>query len=185
MEKNLLACGLAFLISFSLMPASAYAVPGMEYWNPITKVALQVDAETIPDNVVSLGSAAAISWYYTPASISTNSRIEVAGAVNIILVDGSTLTANVGTHVGPSSSLTIYEQERGTGHLIATTDSSTRNAGIGGNGSTTGSGESSGTITICGGMVSANISGNSDHSGAEIGGGSSVTRGSGQTVTHV
>jgi hypothetical protein len=138
-------------------------------------------------------------WYAVSGNVTITGHIIVAGAVNLILADGATLTAAKGITVrGTGNSLTIYAQQGGTGALVAKGDY--QHAGIGGSstdpnagtivlyggkitasggegaaGIGGGSGGGSGTIQIYGGQVTATGS----DGGAGIGGGSN---GAGETI---
>lgn len=96
-------------------------------------------------------TAWADGWYIADGEVTIPSRVEVSGAVNLILIDGCTLTVKGGIHVKKDvGTLTIYGQStENAGTLIAASDS-WNNAAIGGN-----SGESSGQITINGGNIHA------------------------------
>ena len=105
-------------------------------------------------------------WYVVNSNVTVSSRIEVSGTAHLILLDGATLTASAGIHVGSGKTLNIYAQSDGTGRLFA--DASTnQQAGIGGNGS-----ESCGTITIHGGEITASCT---ENNGAGIGAGGNPT----------
>ena len=106
------------------------------------------------------GTEAAPAWYVVKGAVSIKERIKVSGKVYLILTDGCSLEAEKGMNVAAGNSLTIYAQSIGedAGTLTATGDDG---AGIGG-----GRSESSGEITICGGIIKA-----TGESGAGIGGG--------------
>lgn len=113
-------------------------------------------------------------WYVVPPSAEAlviGNRVSVSGNVHLVLENGSNLDCNLGIHVPPGSSLTIYaeasESSESKGKLRATgkkSDGSSLNnaAGIGGN-----EGESAGEITIHGGCIESIAGGD----GAGIGGG--------------
>lgn len=113
-------------------------------------------------------------WYVVPPSAEAlviGNRVSVNGNVHLVLENGSNLDCNLGIHVPPGSSLTIYaeasESSESKGKLRATgkkSDGSSLNnaAGIGGN-----EGESAGEITIHGGCIESIAGGD----GAGIGGG--------------
>jgi len=126
---------------------------------------------TITSFTTTMGAAGTETWYKVNSTATANSRIEVAGTVNLILCDGKTLTASQGVHVPSGATLNIYGESGGTGRLIATW-SGEDNAGIGCNGWEV----SGGNITIHGGNVTASSGGYA----AGIGGG---YEGSGGTVT--
>ena len=100
------------------------------------------------------------SWYALTDNITINNEIVAKGAVDLILADGCTLNVT-NVKVAAGSSLTIWGQSGGSGHLVARSDNGAK-AGIGGSNS------DCGTITINGGTVTA--TGGSD-GGAGIGGG--------------
>lgn len=89
-------------------------------------------------------------WYVATGTTQISSRVTVSGDVQLILVDGASLTIDGGINVPANSSLTVYGQTAGSGTLTATggTADSDRmyEAVIGGNQS-----ETAGTITINGG----------------------------------
>ena len=118
------------------------------------------------------------SWYIVPeGGLTISGRIAVSGTVNLILRDGTELTASAGiTTTG--ATLNIYAQSTGTGALTATGANGANhtggNAGIGGIGvGLSASGGAGGTVNIYGGTVTA-TGGNGDMGGgggAGIGGG--------------
>ena len=119
-------------------------------------------------------------WYVVPSDgLTIESCIVVSGTVNLILCNNATLTANAGIKVSNGNMLNIYAQsqdENHAGKLIA--KGAYNSAGIGGD-----IGNTSGTITINGGVITA--TGGMD--GAGIGGGGQDTAGklggSGGTIT--
>ena len=118
-------------------------------------------------------SAAAVTWYngwyVVNGNVTISEPITVSGEVNLILVDGCTLTAEKGIVVTTGNSLTIYAQSGGTGTLNATgTTDSSNNASAGIGGSTTIF--DSGSITIHGGVINATGGASRWYSGAGIGG---------------
>ena len=118
------------------------------------------------------------SWYIVPeGGLTISGRIAVSGTVNLILRDGTELTASAGiTTTG--ATLNIYAQSTGTGALTATgangATNTGGNAGIGGIGvGYNASGGAGGTVNIYGGTVTATggTGGNYGGGGAGIGGG--------------
>ena len=91
--------------------------------------------ECYPINVGTIteldGSSSTSGWYAVTRDVTVNSRINVTGDVNIILVDGVTLTAPKGISVTDDGSLTIWGQTEGTGKILINSVD-TYNAGIGG-----------------------------------------------------
>ena len=106
-------------------------------------------------------------WYAVSGTVTIDQPITVTGAVNLILTNGCTLTAEKGIVVTSTNSLTIYAQSGGTGTLNATgTTDSSNNASAGIGGSTTIF--DSGSITIHGGVINATGGASRWYSGAGI-----------------
>ncbi|MEY8317937.1 hypothetical protein AALB19_11600 [Oscillospiraceae bacterium 50-58] len=108
-------------------------------------------------------------WYAVSGTVTISEPITVNGAVNLILTDGCTLTAEKGIVVTSTNSLTIYAQSEDGGTLNATgtaDDSGNASAGIGGSTSSF----DSGSITIHGGVINATSGASRWYSGAGIGG---------------
>ena len=134
------------------------------------------------------------SWYIVPeGGLTISGRIAVSGTVNLILRDGTELTASAGiTTTG--ATLNIYAQSTGTGALTATGANGPSkiggSAGIGGIGvGVSVSGGAGGTVNIYGGTVTATggNGGLGGGGGAGIGGGglgwtSNAGSGAGGTV---
>lgn len=118
-------------------------------------------------------------WYIVDSIVTISDRITVTGEVNLILADGTELTASKGINVTENNKLSIYAQSTGEGQGVLTANASDEShdgptlsyAGIGG-----GKDGNGGIVTINGGTVTAN--GNTY--GAGIGGGDG---GAGGTVT--
>ena len=114
--------------------------------------------------VTSETTALDAGWYVVNDNVTISGTITISGNVNLILMDGKTLTvtssAAAAINVAGDNTLTIFGQSGGTGRLDATT-SYILSAAIGGN-----SQQTVGSITINGGVVNATAS-----SGAAIGGG--------------
>ena len=87
-------------------------------------------------------------FYLVSESVTISRRMDVDGKVNLVLCDGASLTASKGIAVNSGSTLTIWQQEKGTGSLTATASSG--NAGIGGDLEDNG-----GIIVINGGRITA------------------------------
>ena len=149
-------------------------------------------------------------WYVVNEDVTIDNRFGVvSGTVNVILVDGCTLTATQGITVGENTQLIIWAQSDGNnmGKLLADCSSiETNSAAIGafaeyntgtiiinggyvkaiayrgaGIGSGTGGG-ASGSVTINGGAVDASSSQSAGIGGGQYSGGSDVTI-NGGTVT--
>lgn len=98
-------------------------------------------------------------WYVVTESTTLESRVTVSGDVNLILCDGTTLTANKGINVAGDNSLTIWAQSLGDskGALVAS-GNNPQDAGIGGKRYYANSryySERVGAITINGGCITA------------------------------
>ena len=90
-------------------------------------------------------------WVVAPQDLTLDSRVTVNDTVNLILMDGKTLTVTGGIQVGEGSTLNIYAQSVNTGELIAGNKQNSYAAGIGGNKGS----YNAGTITVNGGQISA------------------------------
>lgn len=121
-------------------------------------------------------------WYAVAGDVTISNSVRIIGDVHLILENDCSLSVTApdnytaGINITGSNSLTIYAQSAGSemGSLTAT-GGIRGGAGIGGNSSTTSgaAGEGCGTVTICGGIVTA--TGGS----AGIGGGSGSSGGGG------
>ena len=94
-------------------------------------------------------------WYVADKNVTLDERITVSGNVNLILCDGATLTAKAGITVEGTNSLTIWQQQGGTGKLFAGTTNGSdftaaeNTAGIGSLSA------NAGAITVNGGVIAA------------------------------
>ena len=103
-----------------------------------------------------MSTAWSAGWYVVDSDVTIGSRIEISGAARLILCDGCTLTVQKGLHLtGAANSLTIYGQAN-DGGVLTINGVEQYNAGIGGNGNTSGNGENGGKLTVNGGNVTAN-----------------------------
>ena len=109
------------------------------------------------------GTALTTGDYVVTEDTVIGEALTVSGTVNLILLDGATLTANKGIIVNDGNTLNIYGQSGGTGKLVSTGAADTGNAGIGSRVF-----RNSGAINIYGGIVEAT----GNQGGAGIGGGS-------------
>ena len=103
-------------------------------------------------------------WVVASQNLTLDRRVTVSGTVNLILMDGKTLTVTGGIQVGEGSTLNIYAQSGNTGVLIAGNKQNSYAAGIGGNKGS----YNAGTITVNGGQITAT----GGYSSAGIGGAS-------------
>ena len=104
-------------------------------------------------------------WYVMSNSVTVSSRITVTGTVNLILCDGATLTASKGITVNSGNTINIYAQIGGTGELNAGSDLNV--ASIGGGARY----QSSGTVNIHGGKITATGGSNASGIGGALDGG--------------
>lgn len=215
MKKRLFASLLCLALCLGLLPGTAWANGdgGVAYiergWDgsAVTEQPKTIDTyTTITSDTIQWNNG----WYVAQGEVTIGTdddpqRVTVTGDVHLILTDGCTLTVNGGIQLEAGNSLTIYGQseQAGTmGRLIASITSENTaiyNAAIGGN-----TGETGGTLTVCGGAVEATVTvidvsqsdpdtsqGNNNGSfagdsyGAAIGGGGSETGtgGDGGTIT--
>ena len=215
MKKRLFASLLCLALCLSLLPITALADGdgGVEYiergWDgsAVTEQVKTIDTyTTITSNTIQWNNG----WYVAQGEVTIGTddnpqRVTVTGDVHLILTDGCTLTVNGGIQLEAGDSLTIYGQSDGAdtmGKLTASITSENTaiyNAAIGGN-----TGETGGTLTVCGGAVEATVTvidvsqsdpdtsqGNNNGSfagdsyGAAIGGGGAETGtgGDGGTIT--
>lgn len=117
----------------------------------------------VGDETTSWNGEGGEAWYVVNEDAEISERVEVSGAVNLVLCDGVTLTAKKGIHVTGENSLTIYGQEAGDGKINA--KSERVQAAIGGN-----SDEPGGILTINGGTIDANGGVNAAGIGGGFGG---------------
>ena len=105
-------------------------------------------------------------WVVASQNLTLDRRVTVSGTVNLILMDGKTLTVTGGIQVGEGSTLNIYAQSGNTGELIAGNKQNSYAAGIGGNKGSYNAGTiiiTGGQITATGGYKSAGIGGASEY----------------------
>ena len=207
MKKRLFASLLCLALCLSLLPITALADGdgGVAYiergWDgsAVTEQVETIDTYTpIVENTVTWNGSTTGDWYVARDNVTINQRVTVIGDVHLILTDGCTLTVNGGIQLEAGNSLTIYGQSDGAdtmGKLTASITSENTaiyNAAIGGN-----TGETGGTLTVCGGAVEATVSVSNDLKsssqtpqggniyGAAIGGGGTKTGngGNGGTAT--
>lgn len=117
----------------------------------------------VGDETISWNGEGGEAWYVVNEVAEIGERVEVSGAVNLVLCDGATLTAEKGIHVTGENSLTIYGQEAGDGKINAKSERA--QAAIGGN-----SDEPGGILTINGGTIDANGGVNAAGIGGGFGG---------------
>ena len=218
MKKRLFASLLCLALCLGLLPGTAWANGdgGVKYiergWDgsAVTEQPKTIDTYTTITSDTIQWNNWNNGWYVAQGEVTIGTddnpqRVTVTGDVHLILTDGCTLTVNGGIQLEAGNSLTIYGQSDGAdtmGKLTASITSENTaiyNAAIGGN-----TGETGGTLTVCGGAVEATVTvidvsqsdpdtsqGNNNGSfagdsyGAAIGGGGSETGngGDGGTIT--
>ena len=157
------------------MPVSVTPVD-IKYLDPTAAIGQQrktaKDALAITNSTTAIGSAGNETWYYVSGTVTNSNRIEVSGTVNLILEDGCNFTVSKGIQVASGNALNIYAQSvANCGKLKAT--ATYNDAAIGGNGgddaygTAAGNGETSGDITIYGGIITTigNIGGGNGGNG--------------------
>ncbi len=136
-------------LTLIFIPLGVFAADSYSYVNQngdiLTTEGVTVTPVTAGTTVLSTG------WYVVESDVTCTATITVSESVNLILMDGCTLSVtgsndNAGINVLPGNSLTIYGQAAGTGTL--STQGGTNSAGIGGR-----KNSSSGTVTINSGTV--------------------------------
>ena len=125
-----------------------------------------VEKTAYPTKMDSSTTALTAGWWAVDTDITQATRISCTGDVHLILCDGCTLTASEGISVNATNNhtLTIYAQSEDASKGAIEADAST-GAAIGGNAS-----NSSGTTTINGGSIKAEIT-TANNFSAGIGGG--------------
>ena len=123
-------------------------------------------SELLCENFTTISSATAAmntGWYAVVGNVTIANRIEISGAVNLILCDGVSLTVPNGIHLTGANSLTIWGQSGGTGALVIESPDLDQ-AGIGGNARQSGGvfTMNGGTLTATGGEYGAGIGGGGD-----------------------
>ena len=165
-KKTLSVC-LALLMVAALVPAqliaSVGAASGVSYlsrsWNgsEVVTETKTADCQDYNSGITNLDG-----WYYVNGYYEVSQRLNVTGTANIIIQDGSTLSAKDGIHVPEGTTLNVYNApggENGTLECVADTNYL---AAIGGN-----EDEACGTVNIYSGTVTAKA----DVDAAGIGGG--------------
>lgn len=147
--------------------ASVGAASGVSYlsrsWDG-SKVVTETktaDCQDYNSNITDLNG-----WYYVNGNHEVSQRLNVTGTANIVILDGSTLSAKDGIHVPEGTTLNVYNTPGGeNGRLVCQVDTDNA-AAIGGN-----EGEVCGTVNIYSGTVIANTRDYGGEDAAGIGGG--------------
>ena len=173
MKRRILAVLLSLCMLFSLLPATAFAAG-----DPVTYIERSWDGSSVQETEQTCNSYTSVDtstttwnagWYVVDSTVTIDDRITVKGNVNLILTDGTTLTADSGITVNRFDRLTIYGQRGDSGKLVANPHTNRFYALIGGQ-----EYMDSGRITIHGGSITANNASNSVASCIGGGGGSSA-----------
>ena len=160
-------------------PAAALDPVSYMAWNGTTLVEKTGDDACTDYTVVTADTATFEDgkWYVVSNSVTVSSRITVTGTVNLILCDGATLTASKGITVNSGNTINIYAQIGGTGELNAGSDLNV--ASIGGGARY----QSSGTVNIHGGKITATGGSNASGIGGALDGGNGEVNIYGGNVT--
>ena len=142
------------------LTATFQSTAGITYVNTAGNAQLCENFTTISSAMTTMNTG----WYAVVGNVTIANRIEISGAVNLILCDGASLTVPKGIHLTGANSLTIWGQNAGTGALVIESPNIYQ-AGIGGNarqpcGVFTMNG---GTLTATGGEYGAGIGGGGDN----------------------
>ena len=105
------------------------------------------------------------SWLVVTEDVEFTERIKVRGHANLLLLDGTTLTASSGIYVTEGSTLTIWAQSRNPETMGQLVVSAADGAGIGGfNGAAGSVTINGGKVTATGGANAAGIGGSGEYS---------------------
>ena len=195
MKRRILSLMFALALCLSLLPATALAVgvKGVSYtyyeWDSSTHSLTETSGTAATATEVEESSTTwSAGWYVVNKDVTIDQRVTVSGDVHLILADGYTLTVKEGITVNGTNKLTIYAQstdENEMGKLKASTlspDTNSFPAAIGGD-TNRNNGNSAGTITIYGGIITAEVSDSTGNIyGAAIGGGGGNKGGDGGTI---
>ena len=165
MKKLMLGCGVlrsSCAVGMMALAATAAMAETVAYLDYDAVGGTFTNATAECTVVTSETTAFANGGWYVAKGTNTCNKITVSGSAHLILADGAELTINNGIRVSEGNSLTIYEQDEGSGKLIA---NGGRNGypGIGGGLA----GESCGAITVNGGSVVAESNGGVGIGGVE------------------
>ncbi len=114
-----LAMVVGMLPGFTLPVSAATSVSYQEaLWDGTKVVYTTKTADATP--VTSSTTTMSAGWYVVDSNVTVSGRIEINGAVHLILCDGKTLTVTDGITLQNNNSLSIYGQTENTGKLAAT-----------------------------------------------------------------
>ena len=134
------------------MPDGSVNVTVIYRQQPLNYLDIDGSTKTLTDYTVVTNETQTMStgWYAVTGNVTINRRVEISGNVNLLLCDGAEYKSDGGIKVQSGNSLTIWQQENGTGKLTAVVSSySNKNiAVIGSN-----KGQQHGDIIINGGII--------------------------------
>jgi lysophospholipase L1-like esterase len=160
-HKRALCLLLSIALVFTLLPVTALAAKGengVPYLDSNGSQSAANAVETIDSGFTELSDG----WYMVDSgNVTIDHTLAVNGDAKLILADGASLTVtgttgnNAGIYVTQNNSLTIYAQSIGNNMGKLTATGRGGGAGIGSSTNGNSAGLSSGTISICGGRITA------------------------------
>ena len=164
MKKHILCILLIACMLVGLLPTAALADDNVPYLDENGTEQICANATEVTKDIIDWGTKGTTTWYVARGEVTIDSRVIVTGDVHLILADGCALTVNNGIRVQDNgNALTIYGQTQpvldadgkvtnNVGTLTARNNTeSTGGAAIGSL-----VGHNAGTITINGGVITAN-----------------------------
>ena len=164
MKKHILCILLIACMLVGLLPTAALADDNVPYLDENGTEQICANATEVTKDIIDWGTKGTTTWYVARGEVTIDSRVIVTGDVHLILADGCALTVNNGIKVQDNgNALTIYGQTQpvldadgkvtnNVGTLTARNNTeSTGGAAIGSL-----VGHNAGTITINGGVITAN-----------------------------
>ena len=164
MKKHILCILLIACMLVGLLPTAALADDNVPYLDENGTEQICANATEVTKDIIDWGTKGTTTWYVARGEVTIDSRVIVTGDVRLILADGCALTVNNGIRVQDNgNALTIYGQTQpvldadgkvtnNVGTLTARNNTeSTGGAAIGSL-----VGHNAGTITINGGVITAN-----------------------------
>ena len=164
MKKHILCILLIACMMVGLLPTAALADDNVPYLDENGTEQICANATEVTKDIIDWGTKGTTTWYVARGEVTIDSRVIVTGDVRLILADGCALTVNNGIRVQDNgNALTIYGQTQpvldadgkvtnNVGTLTARNNTeSTGGAAIGSL-----VGHNAGTITINGGVITAN-----------------------------
>ena len=160
-HKRALSLLLSTALVLTMLPVTAMAATTKNGVTYLDSNGSQSSADNV--TVIDNGSTTLNSgWYMVDSgNVTIDQTVTVNGDVKLILADGASLTVNgtagnnAGIYVTQTNSLTIYAQSIGSNMGKLTATGRGGGAGIGSATNGNSAGPSSGTISICGGRITA------------------------------